>query len=109
MSTLKYKASDRYALGWNNVYDRNEDPKLNQRRKTGLEQVPTETLRNIWMARFGARAVLANDLYELRGEDIADVAQELVNRRLIRSEQNFRADEIEVKNYFVLEREDGNH
>ncbi len=104
---MKINMLNRYNFDWS-AYEP-DGVKVNQRRNTGLEQVPTETLRNIWMARFGSRAVLMKDLYELRGEDIADVAQELVDRNLIRSEQNFRADEGEVKNYFVLERENADH
>lgn len=104
---MKINMLNRYSFDWSS-YEL-DGLKVNQRRNTGLEQVPTETLRNIWMARFGERAVLAKDVYELRGEDIADVVQELAERKLVRSEQNYRADELEVKNYYVLERENADH
>lgn len=74
---------------------------------TGLKDVPTETLRNLWMARFGARNVTFGEMYEVRFDGIAMVAQELANRKLIRHETINRM-ELDAKiHYYLLEKEHG--
>lgn len=111
MSTLKYKATERYAMGWT-------DPRmpdvgvpttleLHKHVNTGFEDVPTETLRNLWMVRFGARNVTLDEMYELRFDDITSVAQELANRKLIRQEKINRMEMDAALHYYVLEREHG--
>jgi hypothetical protein len=105
--TLKYKASDRYAIGWDDIYD--APIKMNLQRKTGLEDVPTDVLRNLWLVKFGGRAVTMQDMHNHRFDDIADIGQELANRKLIRAESHTRFDTAERSNHYILEREDGNH
>jgi hypothetical protein len=100
--TLKYKASGRY--------DFEEGPiKMNLSRKTGFEDVPTEVLRNLWLVKFGGRSVTLQDMHNHRYDDIADIGQELANRNLIRHEAHGHFDRADVSNYYILEREDGNH
>jgi hypothetical protein len=104
MSTLKYKATERYSIG------RADEPttvELHVHLDTGLEDVPTETLRNLWMARFGARNVTLNEMYEIRFDDIAKVAQELANRKLIRHETINRMELDARIEYYLLEKEHG--
>jgi hypothetical protein len=74
---------------------------------TGLEDVPTETLRNLWMVRFGARNVTLNEMYEIRFDDIARVAQELANRKLISHEIINRMELDGTLQYYLLEKEHG--
>lgn len=105
--TLKYKASDRYSIEWDNVYE--EPIKMNLSRKTGFEDVPTEVLRNLWLVKFGGRVVTIKDMHNHRFDDIADVGQELAKRNQIRRETHFRQDHMEKTNYYVLEREDADH
>ena len=111
MSTLKYKATERYAMGWT-------DPRmpdvgapttleLHKHVNTGFEDVPTETLRNLWMVRFGARNVTLDEMYELRFDDITKVAQELANRKLVRQQKINRMEMAATLHYYVLEREHG--
>jgi hypothetical protein len=107
--TLKYKAKERYAFGWTDPQFEAGEIKMNVQRKTGLEDVPTEVLRNLWLVKFGGRVVTLGDMYALRADDIANVGQELANRKQIRQETLTRPDVLEVKNYYVLEREDGNN
>jgi hypothetical protein len=105
MSTLKYKATERYSIG---RADESTTLELHVHLDTGLEDVPTETLRNLWMARFGARNVTLNEMYEIRFDDIAKVAQELANRKLIRHETINRMELDARIEYYLLEKEHGN-
>ena len=108
MSTLKYKATVRYATGWTDP--RIEAPttlELHKHVNTGFEDVPTETLRNLWMVRFGARNVTLDEMYELRFDDITKVAQELANRKLVSHEIINRMEMDATLHYYVLEREHG--
>ena len=112
MSTLKYKAKDRYAFGWSDPRAKPYEPdnfKVNAQRKTGLEDVPTEVLRNLFLAKFQGRAVSTTEAAALRLDDIMNVMQELIDRNLIRHERHSRPDTMTEQAYFVLEREDGNH
>jgi hypothetical protein len=102
MSTLKYKMTDRYAMGWT-------DPRMPQFGKTGFEDVPTDVLRNLWLVKFGGRVVSVDDMAALNGDDIADVGRELADRKQLRHETNYRADLDETLYYYILEREDGDH
>ena len=104
MSTLKYKATGRYNIG------RADEPttlEVHMRMNTGLEDVPTETLRNLWMVRFGARNVTLNEMYELRLDGIAKVAQELANRKLVSHEIVNRMELDGTLQYYLLEKEHG--
>jgi len=74
---------------------------------TGLEDVPTETLRNLWMARFGARNVTLNEMYALRLDGIAMVAQELANRKSVRHQKINRMEMDTTIHYYVLEKTSG--
>jgi hypothetical protein len=75
---------------------------------TDYPDVPTETLRDLWIVRFGSRAVPMSVMYELRLEPIAEVAQELMNRHQIREEKTMRHDVDEISYYYVLENIYGN-
>jgi hypothetical protein len=105
--TLKYKASDRYAIGWDDIYD--APIKMNLQRKTGFEDVPTDVLRNLWLVKFGGRVVTIKDMHNHRFDDIADVGQELAKRNQIRRDEHYRADTMETTTYYVLEKDNGNH
>jgi hypothetical protein len=59
------------------------------------------------MVRFGARNVTLNEMYELRFDDIAKVAQELANRKLIRQETINRMELDARIHYYLLEKEHG--
>ena len=102
MSTLKYKMKDRYAMGWT-------DPRMPQFGKTGFEDVPTDVLRNLWLVKFGGRVVHTDEMHALSEDDIHSLARELMNRKQIRHETNYRADLDETLYYYVLEKEDGNN
>lgn len=111
MNTMKYKATERYAMGWS-------DPRgasmlgiinLNGLRQTGLEDTPTDVLRDLWMVQFGARAVTHDVMHEARVRDETNVAQELVNRSLVEQRKVSRMDMEKPLYYYVLtEREDAN-
>ena len=105
MSTLKYKATERYNTGW---ADEPTTLELRTHITVGLEDVPTETLRNLWMVRFGARNVLLREMYELRFDDIARVAQELANRKLVSHETINRMEMDATLHYYLLGKEHGN-
>ena len=104
MSTLRYKATGRYATGW---ADAPTTLALHMRMRTGLEHVATETLRNLWMVRFGARNVLLSEMYKRRFDDIAKVAQELANRKLVSHEIINRMEMDATLHYYLLGREHG--
>lgn len=98
--TMKINMKNRYAVN---------EFKLNQRRTTGLEQVPTETLRTLWFAKYNGRAAPMRQVYAESAEDFADVAQELYDRKLVRYEEHYAADKAETTRYFVLEKENADH
>jgi hypothetical protein len=102
MSTLKYRASDRYEMGWTDPRATLKDIKVNQKRLTGLEDVPTEVLRNLWDVRFGIRAVASEDMYDIRAEDIADVVQELSDRGFVEHRIGQRMAPAEPLNHYIL-------
>lgn len=109
MSTLKYKMTDRYAMGWTDSRFQQDSFKVNKNGPTGLEDVPTEVLRNLWLAKFGGRVVSVQDAAELRLDDIMNVVQELLDRGQVRHERHSHPDTATEQAYFVLEKEDGNH
>ena len=102
MSTLKYKAANRYAVGWT-------DPRMPQFGKTGFEDVPTEVLRNLWLVKFGGRAVSMDALNSFRDDDIYTIGRELSNRKQVRFESFNRIDSEESASFYILENEDGNN
>ena len=112
MSTLKYKATERYAMGWTDPqmpdFGAPITLELHKHVNTGFEDVPTETLRNLWMVRFGARNVTLGEMYELRFDDIARVAQELANRKLVSHEIINRMEMDAALHYYLLGKEHGN-
>jgi len=110
MSTLKYKALNRYDTGWSDyrgVFGMDEPSKYRYR-ATGLEDVPTQVLRDLWMIRFGVRGVLTTDM-PTSGDDIVNVGRELSNRNLIRHEKITREDLLETHHYYILEKADGDN
>lgn len=107
--TLKYKATERYAFGWTDPLFQQDSFKVNAQRKTGLEDVPTEVLRNLFLANFGGRAVSTTEAAALRLDDIMNVVQELIDRNQVRHERYSHPDSMTEHAYFVLERENGNH
>jgi hypothetical protein len=107
--TLKYKMTGRYAVGWTDPRFEAGVIKMNINPKTGLEDVPTEVLRNLWVVKFGGRVVTLGDMYGLRADDIANVGQELANRNQIRQESLERPDIMERQYFYILERDDADH
>jgi hypothetical protein len=114
MSTWKYKATERYNMGWidprvvlkkADVYIKTLHPPGHV--STDYTDVPTETLKNLWLARFGGRAVTQIEMFAIREEQIAEVAQELMNRHQVSERHDYRADTDEDTAYYVLERTDG--
>lgn len=104
MSTLmKINMKSRYAVGgWT-------DPRMPYKELTGFEDVATDVLRNLWLIKFGGRVVSVDAMTALRNDDISNVGLELVKRKQIRHEQNYRADLMDTQYYYVLEREDGDN
>lgn len=112
MSTVKIKMKDRYAFGWADPRAKPYEPenfKVNVQKNTGLKDVPTEVLRNLFLVKFGGRAVSTTEAAALRLDDIMNVVQELIDRNQIRYERHSRPDTMTEQAYFVLEREDGNN
>jgi hypothetical protein len=97
----------KYEFGWNDPRGVNMLGKidLNGLRPTGLEDAPTEVLRDLWMVQFGSRAVTHDVMYDARVKDETHVAQELVNRKLITQQKLSRMDMNETLYYYVLEKE----
>ena len=109
MSTLKYKATERYSTGWSDYRGAfNTKDSMFTNRNTGLKDVPTQVLRDLWMLRFGVRGILTTDM-PTSGDDILNVGRELANRNLIRHEKITREDLFEVHHYYVLEKADGDN
>ena len=83
---------------------------LQHRSRTGFEDVDTETLRNLWMVRFGSRGITMRQLYDVRGEDINMVAQELYYRGEVTQEVIHKQNTLEVETFFIMKKEqDGDH
>lgn len=109
MSTLKYKATERYDFGWTDPRATFGVIKVNQRRHTGLEEVSTEVLRNLWLVRFGELYVDAKLMHDTRAEDIADVVQELANRGYVRQEMTRSMyAEKPISRFRLLEKQNAN-
>lgn len=107
---MKINMKNRYRIDWDSPYEDDDVPiKINLSRKTNLEEVTTEVLRNLWLVRFGGRAVTVKDMHNHRFDDIADVGQELANRKQMRLEKHHYADRAETTYYYVLERENADH
>lgn len=77
MSTLKYKASERYGLGWT-------DPRMPSFEKTGFEDVSTDVLKNLWLVTFQGPST---ESLSVKG-DMGKVAQELVRRKIVETQLN---------------------
>ena len=83
---------------------------MQPRSHTGFEDVDTETLRNLWMVRFGSRGITMRQLYDVRGEDINMVAQELYYRGEVTQEVIHKQNTLEVETFFIMKKEqDGDH
>jgi hypothetical protein len=110
MSTLKYKATERYSMGWSDPRREFDVDKggMFDHRDTGLKDVPTQVLRDLWMVRFGVRGILTTDM-PTSGDDIVNVGRELANRKQIRHEKIHRQDTDEVQYYYILEKADGDN
>jgi hypothetical protein len=110
MSTLKYKAKERYAFGWGDPRGEFDVDNVSMfsHRETGLKDVPTQVLRDLWMVRFGVRGILTTDM-PTSGDDIVNVGRELANRKQIRHEKITREDLFETHHYYILEKADGDN
>jgi len=109
MSTLKYKATERYSTGWSDYRGAfNTKDSMFTNRNTGLKDVPTQVLRDLWIVRFGSRGVLTTDVPS-SGDDIVNVGQELADRKLLHHEKIHHQDTDEVQYYYILEKADGDN
>lgn len=118
MSTLKYKATERYSMGWTDPRGvLGTGPQVDELRygltlmslAEPFADVPTSTLRNLWMARWGSRAVLVEDVrlaLEAK-EPVLGAMRALSDRKLVRYEKVTDLRRDEDKYYYTLEREDG--
>ena len=109
MNRLTYKTKERYAFGWTDprMPQCNEPNTLIAGRlyRTDLEEIATETLRNLWLVRFGEHAVTLRDMYALRDDvSIMSVVKELANRGLVDQETLHRVDTDMKTPYYVLSR-----
>lgn len=75
--------------------------------QTQLRDVPTETLRDLWLVKWGQRAVRAECVYDAyAAEDgIMDVMHELNNRRLVSRQTQNNIETLIQQHYYVLEKE----
>lgn len=102
MSTLKYKASERYDFGWTDprsVYD----PRMPSFEKTGFEDVSTDVLKNLWLVTFQGPST---ESLSIEG-DMGKVAQELVRRKIVVVKQ-LKAGFGDARFSYVLKEKDGN-
>lgn len=111
MSTLKYKATERYEMGWTDPRGMNMLGKidLNGGEPTGLTETPTEVLRDLWMVQFSSRLVTYDDMVKAIERNETNVAQELVNRNLVEQRKVSRMNMEKPQHYFVLVKEDANN
>lgn len=101
MSTLKYKASERYDFGWTDtrsVYD----PRMPSFEKTGFEDVSADILKNLWLVTFQGPST---ESLSIEG-DIRKVAQELIKRKLLETHLDDNFDTARFR--YVLKEKDGN-
>jgi len=108
MSTMKYKATERYAMGWSDPRGASMLGKINLNggKPTGLTETPTEVLRDLWMVQFSSRLVPYDDMEEAMKRDETNVAQELVNRSLVEQRKVSRMDMEKPLYYYALVAED---
>ena len=107
----------KYALGWS-------DPRasygqsipagplfMESRVSTQFTNVASETLRNLWLVRFGGKAVSVQHMHSLSEDDnLVEVAQELANRGLVSEEVLHNPEYTTSQHYYVLRNEpNGNH
>lgn len=95
MSTLKYKASERYGFGW-------ADPRMPSFEKTGFEDVPTDVLKNLWLITFQGPST---ESLSIEG-DMGKVAQELVRRKMVGT--HLKAGFNDDRFYYIMKEKDGN-
>ena len=110
------KIKDRFGFGWTDPRSMQTTqgayyPKLDidTPRPTEFSAASTATLRDLWMVKWGKRAISHEEIAEADGteEPILEVMQELANRHQVRFDQRKSFDVTTVTNYYVLEREDG--
>ena len=109
MSTLKYRVKERYAYGWTDprMPQFNEPNTLIAGRlyRTDLEEIATETLRNLWLIHFGGDyAVELHDMHAVIDDPIMNVVKELASRGLLSEEMHRLTDTDEYKQYYILSR-----
>lgn len=93
------KVKSRYASGWN-------DPRMPVFvRATGLEDIDTDVLRNLWLASFNARVISYDDI-EAAGDEASNIVDELLKRKCATVKRRLQAVTSAVDTIYVLERED---
>lgn len=110
MSTLKYKATERYSTGWTDprgVLGQNWLLDSVTEDKVKFKDVPTETLRNLWLAAFGDAPVSQDSMREHHetDDDIFWVAYQLYKRKLVQRLELSFPDRTEVFTGYALTKE----
>jgi len=103
MSTLKYKASERYGFGWADPRGA-LDSRMPDIEDTGFEDVSTDILKNLWLVSFQGPAVLSKDVEG----DMLKVFQELHRRGFVERQFTKTFDNDDVSYYYVLKEKNGN-
>jgi len=114
MSTLKYKTTERYSMGWTDPRGLTQRPSFRRGSllrvhgiATAFKHTSTETLRNLWLARWGQRAATADEVHAAYAEadGVMEVLQELYNRDLMKHVVNYVPERHEQTEHYVLEKE----
>lgn len=102
MSTVKYKATERYQFGWS-------DPRMAHIGTQGFGEVPmvsdhfsrgmtADQLKAAWLIVFGSRPVTFMELRTAEDPDIFYIGQELYRRMMLLEQKDFTA----FTNIYVL-------
>jgi len=113
---VKMKMKDRYAMGWTDprgLFGQSNGEmyfpciEVEGGVPTDFGDASTETLRDLWMVRWGKRAVEHTMLREAeKNEDpVIGAMQELANRHLVTFEMVEHVDRAERDYYYMLKRE----
>jgi hypothetical protein len=97
MSTLKYKANERYSFAWS-------DPRVPMIENTGFEDVSTDVLKNLWLVTFQSPAVLIEDVEG----DMEKVVRELISRELVERRLTRTLDNDSIYSHYLLKEKNGN-